>query len=106
VTRAFEKSRHQIESHGGTAELLSIGEDGIIRVRLEVKSAACGSTASSLKSSLEAALQDAAPDATSIVVEEVGASLARSGFVPLAQLESGQAMAALSVARTTQRSGD
>ena len=106
VTRAFEKSRHQIKSHGGTAELLSIGEDGIIRVRLELKSSACGSTASSLKSSLEAAMQDAAPDATSIVVEEVGASLARSGFVPLAQLESGQTMAALSVARTTQRSGD
>ena len=106
VTRAFEKSRRQIESHGGIAELVSVGDDGAVRLRLEVKPGGCGSSASPLKSALEAAIQDAAPDATSIVVEEVGANLTRSGFVSLSQLESGQAMAALSIARTTQRSGD
>jgi Fe-S cluster biogenesis protein NfuA len=106
VTRAFEKSRRQIESHGGTAELVSVSDDGAVRLRLEVKSGGCGSSASSLKSALEAAIQDAAPDATSIVVEEVGGSPTRSGFVSLAQLESGQAVAALSISRTAQRSGD
>jgi len=106
VAQAFEKSRRQIESHGGTAELLSVSEDGAVRLRLEVKSGGCGaSSASSIKAALEAAMQNAAPDASSIVVEEIGA-LTRSGFVSLAQLESGQAMATLSAARSAQRSGD
>jgi len=99
VTRALEKSRGYLEKHGGDAELLSVNEQGEVRVRLAVKAAAsCGSSASSLKGLLEAALQDAAPDAASIVVEEMDA-LTRSGFVSLAQLESGQGIARLSAAR-------
>jgi Fe-S cluster biogenesis protein NfuA len=105
VTRALEKSRTYLASHSANAELVSIGEDGTVTLRLHVKSNGCGSSAASVKSTLEAAIQDAAPDATSILVEETGAALTRSGFVSLAQLESGQAMAALSLART-QRSGD
>jgi Fe-S cluster biogenesis protein NfuA len=107
VTRALEKSKGYLESHAGSAELVSIGEDGTVTVRLAVKANGCGSTAATVKATLEAAIQDAAPDAPSIVVEETGAGLTRSGFVSVAQLESGQAMAALSVTRTqTQRSGD
>jgi Fe-S cluster biogenesis protein NfuA len=107
VTRALEKSKGYLESHSGSAELVSIGEDGTVAVRLAVKPNGCGSTAATVKSTLEAAIQDAAPDATTIVVEETGTGLTQSGFVSVAQLESGQAMAALSVARTqTQRSGD
>jgi Fe-S cluster biogenesis protein NfuA len=107
VTRALEKSKGYLESHAGSAELVSIGEDGTVTVRLAVMANGCGSTAATVKATLEAAIQDAAPDATSIVVEETGAGLTRSGFVSVAQLESGQAMAALSVTRTqTQRSGD
>jgi Fe-S cluster biogenesis protein NfuA len=105
VTRALEKSKGFVESHGGSAELVSINEDGAVTLRLAVKSNSCGSTAASVKSALEAAIQDAAPDATSIVVEETGAALIRSGFVSVAQLESGQATVALSVGRA-QRSGD
>jgi Fe-S cluster biogenesis protein NfuA len=107
VTRALEKSKGYVESHGGSAELVSIGEDGTVTLRLEVKSIGCGSSAASLKSTLEAAIQDAAPDAASVVVEETGAELTRSGFVSVAQLGSGQPMPALSVARTAaRRSGD
>jgi Fe-S cluster biogenesis protein NfuA len=107
VTRALEKSKGYVEKHGGSAELVSIGEDGTVTLRLEVKSNGCSSSAASVKSTLEAAIQDAAPDAASIVVEETGAGLTRSGFVSVAQLGGGQAMAALSVARTQpQRSGD
>jgi Fe-S cluster biogenesis protein NfuA len=105
VTRALEKSQSHIESHGGSTELVSISEDGVVTLRLHVKANGCGSTAGALKSAVAAAVQDAAPDATSIVVEETGAGLSQPGFVPLAQLESGQAMAALAAART-QRSGD
>jgi Fe-S cluster biogenesis protein NfuA len=103
VTRALEKSRSNFEAHGASAELVSINEDGAVRLRLQVHG--CGSSASSVKSTLEAVIQDAAPDATSIVVEEADAVLTRSGFVSLAQLQSGQAMADLSVARV-QRGED
>jgi Fe-S cluster biogenesis protein NfuA len=99
VTRAIEKAKGYLESHGGSAELVSIGEEGTVTVRLAVKSSGCGSTAASVKSRLETALQDAAPDAATIVVEDAGVGLTRSGFVPVAQLERGQAMGASSFVR-------
>ena len=105
LTRALDESRSYLESHAASAELVSIIGDGAVTLRLQLKSNGCGSSAASVKSTLEAAIQDAAPDATSIVVEEAGAALTRSGFVPVAQLESGMAMAARSAARA-QRSGD
>jgi Fe-S cluster biogenesis protein NfuA len=106
VTRALEKLRTSLESHAAKAELLSISDDGVVSVRLHLKpNGGCGSSAATLKSTVESALQDAAPDATSIVVEETGASLTSSGFVSIAQLASGQTMAASFVTRT-ERSGD
>jgi Fe-S cluster biogenesis protein NfuA len=107
VTRALEKLRTSLDSHAAKAELLSISDDGVVTVRLHLKpnGGGCGSSAATLKSTVESALQDAAPDATSIVVEETGASLTSSGFVSIAQLASGQTMAASFVART-ERSGD
>jgi Fe-S cluster biogenesis protein NfuA len=105
VTRALDKSRTYLESHAASAELVSLSGDGAVTLRLQLKSNGCGSSAASVKSTLEAAIQDAAPDATSIVVEETGTTLMRSGFVSVAQLESGTAMAALSAGRA-QRSGD
>lgn len=104
VTRAIEKSQTYLESHAASAELISISNDGVVSLRLRLKSNGCGSSAAAVKSVLEAAIQDAAPDAASIVVEETGAALTQSGFVSVAQLESGQAMAALSAARV-MRSG-
>ena len=60
----------------------------------------------SVKARFESALQDAAPDASAIVVQDHSSvSLAGPGFVSLAELQSGQAMAALSMPRL-QRSGD
>jgi len=103
VTAALEKSRKLLEPHGANAELVSVEEDARVTVRLEVKSNGCG--AASLKSTLEAALYDAAPDAASIVVQEYGASLARSGFVSVSQLETSKPIAA-SFAGQLQRSAD
>jgi Fe-S cluster biogenesis protein NfuA len=103
VTQALGKLRNSLEPHGAKAELLSISNEGAVRVRLDLKpNGGCGSA--SLKPTVEAALQDAAPDATSIVVEETGASLTGAGFVSIAQLANGQSMAAV-VARS-ERSGD
>jgi len=51
---------------------------------------------------MEAALQDAAPDAASIVVLEASSGMTGSGFISLAQLQSGQTMTALSGSRPQQ----
>jgi Fe-S cluster biogenesis protein NfuA len=104
VERAIEKSGKFLEPHAAHAELVSISEDGSVKVRLQMKpNGGCGSTAATLRATLEAALQDAAPDAASILIEEIGT--AQPGFVPIAQLQSGQSMPAFAAARA-QRSGD
>lgn len=105
VARALEKARTYLTSHSASAELVSVGEDGTVTLRIEVRSTGCGSSDASVKAYLEAAMQDAAPDATSIVVEDAGALLTQSGFVPLSQLESGRSMFSVSAARA-QRGGD
>jgi Fe-S cluster biogenesis protein NfuA len=104
VARALEKSRSYLESHAATAELVSISDEGTVKVRLYLKANGCSSSAGSVKSTLEAAIQNAAPDATSFVVEVADAGLKRSGFVSVEQLEGGIAMAPFSA--RTQRSGD
>jgi Fe-S cluster biogenesis protein NfuA len=104
VIRALEKSRSFLDSHGANAELISIGEDGTVTLRIEVKPSVCGSSAALVKSTLEASIQDAAPDAASIVVEETEPALMRSGFVSVAQLESGMSRIALAGGRA-ERSG-
>jgi Fe-S cluster biogenesis protein NfuA len=104
VTRALEKSRAYLDSHSARVELLSISEEGAVTLRLHQKSGGCGSSATIVKSSLEASIQDAAPDAISIIVQESEETPSRSGFVSLAQLESGQTMAALIGARVERGS--
>ena len=94
VTYALEKTRNNLRAQSATAELVSVGDDGAVTVRLEVKSSGCGSSAASVKATLEAALYSAAPDAMSIVINETGAALTGSGFVSLAQLQSAQAITA------------
>lgn len=92
VHRALEKTRHFLESHGARAEVLSIGDEGAIHVRLQQKAnGGCG-FAASLRSTLEAALQDAAPDATSLTIEETG--LSAGGFVAIEQLQTARTAAA------------
>lgn len=90
VNAALVKSRKLLESHAAHAELVAVTDEGAITVRLEVKSSGCG--AASIKTELEGAIQDAAPDASSIVVEEYGASLLLTNFVSIAQLESTRAL--------------
>jgi len=104
VEHALEKTRPLLEKHAAHAELTSIRDDGAVTVRLHLKpNGGCGSTVSSLRAALEAALQDAAPDALSIHIEEIGAGVA--GFVPVANLQTGQTILGLSSA-AAQRGGD
>ena len=103
VTAALEKSHRLLEQHAAHAELVSVTDDGAIAIRLEVKAGGCGGA--SVKSELQAAIQDAAPDASSVGIEEYGASLARSGFVSISQLESTRPLATSAV-EPHVRSGD
>ncbi|MGB8325611.1 MAG: hypothetical protein WCE52_21810 [Candidatus Acidiferrum sp.] len=108
VANALDKKRGFLESHSASAELVSIGADGTVTVRLHVKaSGGCGSTEALVKSTIEGAIQDAAPDAATIVVEESGAGLKAAGFVPVTQLMSG-GLGNLASSATPQaaRSGD
>ena len=105
VTRAIEQLHGFLETHAAKAELVSIGDDGTLTLRLDVKSSGCGSSASSVKATFEAAIQNAAPDAPAIIIEETGAALHASGFVSVAQLKSAQSLAA-TAAGTSLRSGD
>lgn len=95
VERALEKARPFLQSHSASAELISIGDDGKVSVRVHLKAGGCGSTAATVKATLEAVIQDAAPDATSIVVEDPAAALSQTGFVSLAQLQNSGSGAAL-----------
>jgi Fe-S cluster biogenesis protein NfuA len=105
VTRAIEQLRGFLESHAAKAELISIGDDGTLTLRLDVKSSGCGSSASGVKATFEAAIQNAAPDAPAIIIEETGAALHASSFVSIAQLKTAQSLTAASAA-TALRSGD
>jgi len=105
VTRAIEQLHGFLETHAAKAELVSIGDDGTLTLRLDVKSSGCGSSASSVKATFEATIQNAAPDAPAIIIEETGAALHASGFVSVAQLKSARSLAA-TAAGTSLRSGD
>ncbi|MGA7853442.1 MAG: NifU family protein [Candidatus Acidiferrales bacterium] len=96
VEQALEKTRPFLQSHSASAELVSIGDEGKVSVRLHLKAGGCGSTAATVKATLEAAIQDAAPDATSVVVEDPAAALSQTGFVSLAQLQNSGSVATVS----------
>lgn len=103
VERAIENARPLLEKHAAHPELISVGEDGTVRVQLHQKpNGVCGATASTARSALQAALLDAAPDAFAIQIEEIGAGTA---FVPIAKLQAASCTSSLSAA-PAQRGGD
>lgn len=106
VAQALEGLRGFLKTNSASAELISLDEAGVVTVRFAGKTSGCGSSASSVKSRIEATLQEAAPDAASIIVEDNTPSpLTRSTFVSIAELQTGQALSAIS-APHVQRSGD
>ncbi len=82
VQRALDGIRSRLRSQGAEVELLTV-DDGAIRLRLEVKSNGCSSTAQSLRGIVEEAVYQAAPDLTLLAIE--GAD-EKQGFVPLEML--------------------
>lgn len=80
ILQAVETSSQRLRPYGAQVELLSI-EDGVVRLRLDVKG--CGSSAATLKEMVEQSIHQAAPDLTDLTIE---GGNEKSGFVSLKTL--------------------
>ncbi len=69
ILAALEKVRPHLGSHGGDVRLLDIGEDGVVRLRLEGACHGCPSSAITMKLAVERAIEEAAPEVVRIEVE-------------------------------------
>jgi Fe-S cluster biogenesis protein NfuA/nitrite reductase/ring-hydroxylating ferredoxin subunit len=88
VQQALDKVRPYLASHGGSVQLLSVSEEGGIRLRLEGSCHGCASSAMTLKFAIEQAIREGAPDAFAVEVEGVVEQPAQpTGFVPLTQIK-------------------
>jgi Fe-S cluster biogenesis protein NfuA len=84
VAKALDRIRPSLRKQGSEIELLAV-EEGVVRVRIVMRGAACGSTVKTIRSSVEEAIYEAAPDLTSLFMEGPEAN-ASSGFVALEKL--------------------
>jgi len=85
VERALRDVHPQIETHGGTIEVLSVLR-GQVRVRLAVSRDGCSGSSATHKREIERALRDGFPAFTELLVEEPPATLRqplRVGRLPL-----------------------
>jgi Fe-S cluster biogenesis protein NfuA len=87
VVKAVERMRPQLRKQGCEVEAIDVN-DGLVRLRVETGSHACGSTAKTLQATLEGVIYDAAPDMTALVIEGLEDKRA-SGFVALDKLMAG-----------------
>ena len=83
IQRGIEAAQSAVRKKGGSVELLGIG-DNTVRVKIEASGHGCGSSPDAIEQAIEQAILEAAPDVVEIVAE--GAP-AKSGFVPLAQVQ-------------------
>jgi Fe-S cluster biogenesis protein NfuA len=87
VERALDRVRPQLRKQSCEVRMIDI-HDGHVRVRAQVASHSCGSTANAVKATIENAMYDAAPDLASLSVEGLEEKTS-SGFFALDQLMAG-----------------
>jgi Fe-S cluster biogenesis protein NfuA len=56
--------------HRADVELLGVGDDGVVRLRMAGSSGGCGSSSATVKLAVESAIEAAAPEIVAIEVEE------------------------------------
>src|SRR6185369_108912 len=90
VTKALEKVRPYLESHGGNVELLDI-TGGVVHLRMQGSCKSCPTSAMTLKLAIEEAIYAAAPDVVAIEAEGVAeqAPVSKSGFVQIGKSAGG-----------------
>lgn len=93
VEQALASVRPYLGSHGGDVELLGVGDDGTVRLRLLGSCDGCPSSAVTLKLAVEGAIEAAAPEVSAIEVEEApvplnGTSGGAETLIPVSSLRS------------------
>ena len=69
VRNALESVSPRLGLHGGSVELVSVTDDGAVRIKLEGNCNGCPSSRITLHSTIEEELYNAAPDITSLEVD-------------------------------------
>ncbi|MEP6666034.1 MAG: NifU family protein [Nocardioidaceae bacterium] len=84
VSAALDSVRPYLGSHGGDVELVDVGVEGVVRIRLLGSCDGCPSSAVTLQLAVEGAIEAAAPEVTSIEVETpTGAGTASPAVIPV-----------------------
>jgi len=86
IEQALAGLRPYLGAHGGDVELLGIGDDGVVRLRMLGGRDGCGSSPDTLKLAVEAAIEAAAPEVTAI--EVTGPAAAPAPLIPVESLFS------------------
>lgn len=67
VQRAIQDVRPSLQADGGDIELVSVGDDGIVKVRLTGACGSCPMSVMTLKQGVESYLKKMVPEVTSVV---------------------------------------
>jgi len=66
VQKVLDKIRPSLQADGGDVELVDVGADGIVKVRLQGACAGCPMSQMTLKNGIEAFLKKEIPEVTSV----------------------------------------
>jgi Fe-S cluster biogenesis protein NfuA len=67
VEKALDRIRPALRADGGDVTLVDVGEDGVVRVKLQGACHGCPSAAITLKSGIERILRQEVPGVTEVV---------------------------------------
>jgi Fe-S cluster biogenesis protein NfuA len=71
VVEALDQVRPYLGSHAGGVELLGVGPDGVVHLRLQGSCDGCPSSTLTVKQAIERAIEAAAPEVTAVEVENL-----------------------------------
>ena len=66
VEAALNKIRPMLQADGGDVELVEVGEDGLVKVRLQGACAGCPMSQMTIKNGVEKILKEQVPGVTSV----------------------------------------
>ena len=67
VEAALNKIRPMLQADGGDVELVEVGEDGLVKVRLQGACAGCPMSQMTIKNGVEKILKEQVPEVSSVV---------------------------------------
>ncbi len=66
IEAALNKIRPMLQADGGDVELVEVGEDGLVKVRLQGACAGCPMSQMTLKNGIEKILKEQVPEVSSV----------------------------------------